>query len=415
MKKINIAYILKGYPRLSETFIAQEIYALEQKGYQIHLFALKQPKDRKKHHFHSWVEAPITYLLEHPVLEPIRLIQAIRFYQKKLNYPNLLPLIWQDMKRQKSMKPLKRFFQALVFLNECPKDVDHIHGHFIHAPTSVAYYAHLLSGKTLTISAHAKDIWESETWDLERKIKAATWVASCHHEAAEYLRNITDYPEKIQLVHHGLDFKRFPIKPPVLNDHDGSSVDKKIRLIALGRLVPKKGFDVLLNALSMLPKRIHWHLSLGGGGEEKRRLKSLAQELGIAEHVDFLGPLSAYEVKNLYDNGDIFILPAKVTESGDRDGIPNVLMEAMSHGVSVISTFVGGIAELITHEKNGLMVPSDDSQALMFSIEHLVMNPALRHELATKAQKKLKTEFDLKKGVEKLDALFKHNSFLRAA
>ena len=137
--------------------------------------------------------------------------------------------------------------------------------------------------------------------------------------------------------------------------------------------------------------------------------------MGIAEHVDFLGPLSAYEVKNLYDNGDIFILPAKVTESGDRDGIPNVLMEAMSHGVSVISTFVGGIAELITHEKNGLMVPSDDPQALMFSIEHLIMDPALRHELAIKAQKKLKTEFDLKKGVEKLDALFKHNSFLRAA
>jgi glycosyltransferase involved in cell wall biosynthesis len=415
VQKPSIAYILKGYPRLSETFIAQEVYALEQRGYNIHLFALKHPKDRKKHHFHSWIEAPILYLLEHPILEPIRALSAIGFYLKQKKYPNLVPLIWQDMKKYKSVKPLKRFLQALVFLNECPERVSHIHGHFIHAPSSVAYYAHLLSGKTLTISAHAKDIWESPLWDLQRKIKASNWVASCHHEAAEYLQNISEDPQKIHLIHHGIDFKRFPIKKVHKNDRDGSSSDKQVRLITLGRLVPKKGFDTLLKALALLPSNLHWHMILAGGGEDKRKLKSLAQNLGMRSKIDFAGPLSAHEVKHLYEKGDVFILPAKVTESGDRDGIPNVLMEAMSQGVSVISTFVGGIPELITHEKNGMLVQPDDPQGLMLSIEHLILNPSLRFQLAQNAQEKLRISFDLKKGIEKLDALFRHDSILRAA
>ena len=415
MQKLNIAYILKGYPRLSETFVAQEVYALEQKGYHIHLFALKHPVDHKKHHFHSWIEAPITYLIEHPFLEPIRILKAIFFYLKTKKYPNLLPLIWRDIQKEKSIKPLKRFLQALVFLNECPENVTHIHGHFIHAPTSVAYYAHLLSGKCLTISAHAKDIWSSPEWDLVRKIQASKWVATCHQEATDYLQKISGCKDKIHLVHHGLDFKRFPIHKPKLNSRDGSSADKKVRLIALGRLVPKKGFDTLLRALALLPETFHWHLTLGGGGDESHKLKSLARDLGLNLKIDFPGPLSAHEVRHLYEKGDIFILPSKIMESGDRDGIPNVLLEAMSLGIPVIGTCVGGIPELITHKKNGILVESESPEKLLMGIEYLMVNPSVRYELAREAQTKLKESFDLKKGIEKLDDLFRQDSILRAA
>lgn len=393
----------------------QEISALEQKGYNIQLFALHHPRKRKRHHFHVLLEKPIIYLIENFIYEPISLIKALIFYKKNKKLNSIWPIIQEDIIKTKSLSPLKLFFQTLIFLKNCPRTTTHIHAHCISEPSDIAYYAHLISGKNFSIAAHTKDVWTTPSWNMKRKIEKAEWITVCNKESKKHLLELSLIPNKIHLIHHGIDLKRFPLRKPKLSTRNGQSPDDPVRIIALGRLVPKKGFSILLKALALLPKELHWKLTLGGGGIESNLLKETVMKLALQDKVSLLGPLSAHEVRHLYDEGDLFVLPSRVTEDGDRDGLPSVLLEAISAGVSIVSTYTGGIPELIQDQENGFLIEPNQIEALMFGIKHLLQNPNLRYEFSKKAQEKLLEHFDLETGIEKLDVLFRNYPILRAA
>ena len=175
----SIAFVLKGYPRLSETFITQEILALEERGLRLHLFSLRHPTEANVHPVHARVRAPVTYLPEYLHEEPVRVFRAWWRVRRWPRYGRTLRRWLRDLVRDPTRNRVRRFGQAIVMAHELPPEVAHLHAHFLHTPASVARYAAHLTGRKWTGSAHAKDIWTTPRWEKREKLRDAEWVVTC--------------------------------------------------------------------------------------------------------------------------------------------------------------------------------------------------------------------------------------------
>jgi len=401
---LEVAFVLKGYPRLSESFIAQEILALEQRGLKITIVSIRKPTDSELHPVHKEIRAPVLYLPEFPMLEPLRLFRAWNAMQKKSGYVAALRAWVGDLRRQPNPARLRSFFQALVLADELPGRVKRLHAHFLHTPASVTRYAAMMLGLPWSCSAHAVDIWTAPEWDKRQKLKEMDWLATCTRAGYEHLSALTPNAEKITLAYHGLDFDRFqhPATTPNEPGRDGSDSADPVRILAVGRAVEKKGFDVLLGALSRLSPELHWRFTHVGGGPLREGLRKQAAALGIADRVTWAGPMAQNEVLAHYRNSDLFALPCRIAANGDRDGLPNVLMEAASQGLATISTAVSGVPELIEDGENGVLVPPDDAGALKDALEDLIRDAERRRQLGQSALHRLREDFSLDRGIEKL-------------
>jgi glycosyltransferase involved in cell wall biosynthesis len=190
---------------------------------------------------------------------------------------------------------------------------------------------------------------------------------------------------------------------------DGGTQEQCISLLSVGRAVPKKGFDSLLQALAALPDDFHWRWQHVGGGSALSSLQSAAADLGLNEKISWLGPLPQETVLSLYRESDLFILPSRIAPGGDRDGLPNVLMEAASQRLAIVTTELPGIAEFITTEVHGLLVPPDDVRALCDAIHRAGVNPALRGSLGDAARQRVTQEFDHTDNIVPLISLLKQH------
>ncbi len=403
-----IAFILKGYPRLSETFIAQEVLALERRGFDIRIYALRHPTDKTRHRVHDDIKATPKYLPEYLYLEPLRVVRAWLSGRKKTGYKAALATWLKDFKRDRTANRVRRFAQALVLACELPGDVRHLHAHFLHTPASVARYAAMVLGITWSASAHAKDIWTTPAWELREKLDDCRWLVTCTRYNATYLSTLATEPSRVELVYHGLDFCRFGAPAQRHAAHDGSIADQPVRLLCVGRAVAKKGHACLLNALSMLPENIHWHLDVIGGGPLLSALQDQARDIGLEAHIIWWGALAQQDVLAQYRTADVFVLNSLITQDGDRDGLPNVLMEAQSQRLACVSTQVSAIPELIEHDVTGLLVSPEDDRALAHALERLIGEPALRARLGEAGFQRVRREFDLKRGIDKLVAHFEN-------
>lgn len=405
--KRTVAFILKGYPRLSESFIAQEIHGLERAGMAIRLYSMRHPTDQRLHPVHRQIAAPVVYLPEYLHDEPLRVWRGLWHSARKPGFAAAFKAFLADLPRDLTPNRFRRFGQAAVLAHELAGDVEHLHAHFIHTPASVVRYASLMTGLPWSCSAHAKDIWTSRPWELSQKLASARFAVTCTKAGLETLSGLAKRPGDVHLVYHGLDLTRFAAHGGTARD--GAGDERPARILSVGRAVPKKGLDVLLRALAALPARRHWRLEHIGGGDELKRLKGLAAELGIAERVTWRGALDQLDVLASYRAADLFVLPSRIAENGDRDGLPNVLMEAQSQGVACISTKVSGIPELIVDDETGLLVEPGDVAALTAAIEGLIADPAKRVTLASAGEKRVRRFFDHRNGIETLLALFKQH------
>ncbi len=398
----TVAIILKGYPRLSETFIAQEIRALEVRGFDLCLFSLRQPTDSTVHSVHTEIDAPVVYLPEYVKDDIPRVVRAWRRVRENPGYKVAFTQFVKDLKRDFTANRIRRFAQALVLANEMPLSVHHYYSHFMHTPASVTYYASLINSIPWSISAHAKDIWTLEDWEKREKIRSCEWLVTCTAANVKHLKALTDQTNKVSLLYHGLDFERFGENSALANDRSGSDASNPVQLISVGRAVDKKGYDYLLDALVTLPRALSWHFSHIGGGELLEALKVQARELGLENRISWLGALSQTEVLLLYRQADLFVLPSRISNNGDRDGLPNVLMEAQSQRLACLSTDISGIPELIIHRKTGWLVPQQDSRALSKALTTLITDPELRGQLANAGFKRVHKHFSLKGGIDQL-------------
>jgi glycosyltransferase involved in cell wall biosynthesis len=422
---VPVAFVLKGYPRLSETFIAQEILSLERAGLDIRLFSMRHPTDRKRHPIHAEIRAPVTYLPEYLHDEPMRVFRAWRKVRHLPGYKSALKAYQWDFQRDISRNRVRRFGQAMVLAAECPGDVRWLHAHFIHTPASVVRYAALMKGFEWSCSAHAKDIWTSENWELSEKLAEASWTVTCTANGAEHLRSLSASPEKIHLSYHGLDLNRFPLPVGERSKRDGRDPADPLRLLSVGRAVEKKGFDLLIDALGQLPADLHWTFEHIGGGGDLAKLKKRAAAAGIEGRVIWHGAQAQEVVLEAYRDADIFVLPCRIAKGGDRDGLPNVIVEAQSQGLACVSTAVSGVTELLEEGVNGRVCPPESAEAIAQAVIALARDPETRIAMGKQGQKVVHERFDHAHAIADLERLFHHTlprpeeapsaSFARAA
>lgn len=402
----RIVVLLKGYPRLSETFIAQELLGLEQAGFDLRLVSMRHPTDKKRHPVHDEIRAPVSYLPEYLHHEPLRVLRGLAAARRLPGFRRAFSVFLNDLKRDISRNRIRRFGQAAVLAAEWPEGADWLHAHFIHTPASVARYTSLLTGVRWSCSAHAKDIWISPGWDIGGKLAEMQWAVTCTRSGFDHLRDLAGGRGNVHLSYHGLDLARFGPFGEARPAADGSDPAHAVRILSVGRAVDKKGFDVLLRALGRLPADLHWHLDHVGGGERIAALKRLAQDLGLEARITWLGPMDQAEVLALYRRADLFALACRIAANGDRDGLPNVLVEAASQGLACVSTDVSGVPELIEHGQSGLIVPPENPEALAAALATAIRDPALRGRLGAAAEARVRNGFDFRNSIRQLATLF---------
>ena len=401
----RVAVVLKGYPRLSETFIAQEIAALERRGLEILIVSLRFPTDRRTHPVHAEIRAPRLYLPEYLYREPLRVLRAWWRVRRWPEYRQVRTLWLKDLARDPTPNRGRRFGQALVLASELPPDVRQLHVHFLHTPASVTRYAAALRGLPWTASAHAKDIWTTPEWEKREKLQACEWLVTC--TAANFKHLAALAPQgRVELVYHGLDLARFPPAPVQPRARNGTSPEDPVVVLSVGRLVEKKGVDVLLRALALLPRTLHWRFVHVGGGPLRRALESQTRALGIADRVRWRGALTQDSLLREYHAADIFALASRVASDGDRDGLPNVLMEAQSQELPCVATDISGIPELVESGVTGLLVAPESPEDLAQALQSLIADPARRRALGQAGRGRVTARFDLESNVVRLAAKF---------
>ncbi|HUQ73075.1 MAG TPA: glycosyltransferase family 4 protein [Burkholderiales bacterium] len=402
---MRVAFVLKGYPRLSEAFIAQEIAALERCGLDIVIVSLRHPTDRRRHPVHSEIRAPVNYLPEYLLREPLRVLRAWLKLRKTAGYAKARDTWLKDLRRDPTANRIRRFGQALVLAHELPEDVNRLHAHFLHTPASVTRYAAALRGLPWSGSAHAKDIWTTPEWEKREKLADCDWLVTCTRVNRDHLSALAP-AGRVELVYHGIDLQRFADAPVVRAPRDGSDARQPVTILSVARLVEKKGTDVLLEALARLPKELQWRFVHVGGGELKQRMQKLAHALGIADRVTWRGALAHDELLAEYRRADLFALACRIAHDGDRDGLPNVLAEAQSQGLACVATRVSAIPELVRDGVTGTLVQENDAAVLAAALAALIRDPAQRRVLGEAGRARVRAEFTLEANFSRLARKF---------
>jgi colanic acid/amylovoran biosynthesis glycosyltransferase len=405
MKKIKLAYLAPEIPALSATFVYNEIFQLEQLGYAVVPFSVHRPSVPAVGNKLADLEASVFHLYaqkKHVVLKE----NVLFFLKHPLRYLNTLKMLLSDMFKvgvlsRTAMGLAFRFFYSVILAKQILKTgVQHIHVHFAHVPADIAMYAAFLSGISFSVTAHANDLFE-RAWLLAEKVNRAKFFVTISEFNREFLRRQGCNVGQIVVVRCGVDVEHF-------NRQKKSGLSDVPRIGFIGRLVEKKGADDLLGAAKELKKLgINFKLVIAGSGPLEGYLAELARELGLSDDcVSFAGAIAHSAIPEFLNGLDVFVLPCKKDNAGDMDGIPVVLMEAMLSGVSVISTHLSGIPELVVDRETGLLVEPGNKIQLANAIQALIEDEALTKQLTINAISKVKKEFNLKDNATQLAKLF---------
>jgi glycosyltransferase involved in cell wall biosynthesis len=399
----RIAVVVKCWPRLSETFIAQEMAGLEARGLNLVIHSMRPRSDAFTHPVVDRVKAPIVYLPEYLGPQRGRVFRAWRKVRRLPGYGTAFARFLKDLKRDRTRGRVRRFGQAMVLAAEMPDSIERLYAHFLHTPSSVTRYAALRRGLPWSASGHAKDIWTSDADELATKLADVDWVVTCTRMGQERLKELM--PEaRLRLLYHGLDLAHLPAPAAQRSRRDGTDANDPVLFLSVGRRVAKKGYDDLLAALARLPKDLHWRFEHIGGGGEKGVLEEMAASLGIAERCTWHGALSQREVFAAYQRCDVFVLASKTASDGDRDGLPNVLMEAGHQRMAIVSTRSAAIGEFIVHGDSGLLADPASPDQLADALMKLARDPDLRARMGARASETLRTRFSYDAGIDWLAA-----------
>lgn len=388
-------------PALSETFVYEELLALERRGYTVVPFSMRRPAQPvpAQHALaqrvtHLYAGGPVQVLLR-------GLAQLPRFGRRTGRALRWLASdLWEcGPWRLSSYKLAYQFLagSALARLLQ-QRGCSHLHVHFAHTPTQIAMYASALSGVPFTIMAHANDIFEDGIL-LQKKAARAKRMLTISEFNRRYLQSLGIPAQQLAVVRCGVSFAPPNAAPSQLQ----TAPPAPFKMASLGRMVEKKGFDVLLHAVAILTQAGHSvALSLAGDGPLLAEMRQLAASLQLAEAVRFEGGLAHNQVAAWLQQQDVFVLACKQDRNGDMDGIPVVLMEAMSQGVPVVSTQLSGIPELILHNQTGLLAAPGNAADLARQIALLIQSPTQRQQLACQALNYVNQEFGQTTNIDRL-------------
>ncbi|MFH1245697.1 MAG: glycosyltransferase [Candidatus Omnitrophota bacterium] len=395
-----IVYLLSQFPETHETFILREIKALKEQGVCLKILSLKPCRDTVIHPDAERMIAETVYgrvdffcsvscVLRHP----LKVLSAFGY---------ILKAYWENPRE--FIKGLYVLAECLYFVQALKKDkLRHIHSHWATMPTTAAVILSRLTGVAFSFTAHAWDIFVNSN-GLTEKIKRAKFAVTCTDYNRKYLSGLNGKSSKIYLNYHGLD----------LNEFGFSRTDiPQVKILSIGRLVETKGFSYLIKACEMLRKKgIEFSCDIVGQGPRKDFLQLQVACYNLENRVRLLGIKSQEEIKRLYVQASLFVLPCVVAEDGDRDGIPNVFLEAMAMGLPVIATDVSGIPEAVQDRETGLLVPPKDSFALTDAIIELYSNEDLKTKITANARELVERQFDVRKNIRALMGIYRDNGVL---
>jgi len=414
--RLAIAYIVKAWPRLSETFILNEIVGLERRGVSIRIFSVKDPNPGPIHDGVALVRANVTYLSprRHWKSALPGNFRSLRRRPGRYLRTLLMALVKVLSHRRRhrgspalglrALAALRHFLEAGYLADVLfGQPATHLHAHFASSPALVALLTSRITGVPYTLTAHAKDIYVSHPDDLRAKLREARAVVTCTEYNRQHL--LSRYPRecggKVLRVYHGLDLSPFRCAPSHLPEPQEQVI------LSVARLVEKKGLDDLLAAVEILRRRgRRLRLEIIGTGPLRETLTAQARQLGLGDRVRLLGAQPYEAVCLAYRRAAVFALPCRVAADGDRDGIPNVLLEAVASGVPVVSTPVSGIPELIECDRSGLLVEPNHPGMLADALDRILESPELRARLTEAARAKLAAHFSLDHCSARLLALF---------
>ncbi len=405
-----VAYIVKRYPRLTETFILNEILAMERLGADLHIVSLL-PLQPPPHHpmvaeIAARIHAPIAegrakwaiFARAHGTViahAPHRYLWALASACLRSVLSPTPPTVW------------KQFNRAVFVAATCQRHgIRHIHAHFANAPTAVARFASQLAGIPFSFTAHAKDLYLTPRRAIQRRAHKATFIATCTSYNVSYLKELLgNNTDKIQLVYHGVDLGLFGARSGATTI-DAARTGAPPLILSVGRLVPKKGFDDLIAACSLLHKSgVDFRCRIVGEGPLRGALQDQIAASGLTGIVTLEGSMTHAMLIALYGRADLFALAPRIAEDGDRDGIPNVITEAMASGVPVVSTDVSGIPEMVRNEQTGLLTPPHDPPALAMAMRSLLRDRPKAERLAAAGRGLLEQDFNLWTTTRKLHTM----------
>jgi glycosyltransferase involved in cell wall biosynthesis len=389
------AYILKMYPRFSETFIVSEILAREAAGDRIEIFSLRPPNDPRFHPELARVQAPVTYIARPKSAE--RVWETFRAAAAAGLAP-AVSRVFAELATTDTNDAIQAISLAVALQS---RNIRHLHVHFASIPTTVARLASAITGIPYSFTAHAVDIFvETVGDDLRTKFAQAHHAVTISEYNLRFLRRrFPDVTSRLHLVRNGLELERFPYRDP-------RPIGAKVRVAAVGRLVEKKGFQHLIPAAAeLVADGVPLDLRIAGTGMLAAQLQSAVEQLGLADHVRLLGPQTQDQVHELLDSCDVFVAPCVVAADGNADGMPTVLLEAMATGAPCISTAVTGIPEVVHNGRTGILTPPGDPHLLAQAIRRISAPSTNRVSLARNARALIERDYDVRQQAEMLRAL----------
>lgn len=403
MRTRKIAYLMKMFPRISETFILNEILALEALGVKIQIVSLYHPDLKVAHQALKSIKAPVYYIPESFWRDLPHMLRAQAHFM--FAYPTRWIRALSLTILRHNLKAVKLWLQSARIASELESsDVSHIHAHFAHSPTTVAMLTSTLLGLNFSFTCHAKDVYANKRLTSPgffRNLELASFVVVGSERTKQDI--IKAWPrlirEKIHVVYNGLDLGRFQRRT--------TEPKREGTILSVGRFVEKKGFPDLIRACSILRDRsVRFSCQIVGYGPMRKSLAELISALKLEKEVHLVGAVPQQELLTYYQSADVFCLPTTIAGNDDRDIIPNVVKEAMAVCVPVTTTSIPSMDEIVEDGKTGLLVPERQRESLAQSLELLIRDRELGNRLAQAGRLIIEDRFDRSKNVKKLQKLF---------
>jgi glycosyltransferase involved in cell wall biosynthesis len=394
----SIAYIVKMFPRLSETFILNEILILESMGLKIRIISLQRSDSKVFHQGFRSVQAQTYYIPVSFWRELPHMLRAQAHFLAR--HSRRWAGAFTSMVFRFSLKAIKHWLQAGIVAELLEgTDIGHIHAHFSNAPTAVTMTAAMLLDISYSVTCHAKDVYAGARLyspKFFRNLSRAEFVVCVSARTKQDILNAWPKlsPEKIYVIYNGLDLERFRRRSTEPTDH---------LILSVGRLVEKKGLSYLIEACQLLKKNsVHFKCDIVGDGELENSLSNLISNLKLGDQVRLVGPLSQEDLIQYYQNAYVFCLPTNIADNQDRDVLPNVVKEAMAVGVPVVTTSIPAMEELVENDHTGLLVPPRNPQALAEALKRLLDNGEQARRFAESGRQVIEVRFDRRKNVSQL-------------
>lgn len=378
----RIGYVLKMYPRFSETFVVTEILAMEEHGADIEIFSLRSPVDGRFHETLAQVRAPVTYIPQRSrAVDLWMMLGRSRAVLGESLDRHLADLLAHDV--SDACQAVELAVMART------RALTHLHAHFGSVSATVARLAARLAGVGYSITLHAKDIYHEDVDEalLEAKIRDSDVSVTVSDYNLQFLRDrYVAQSHRVTRIYNGIDLERFPYTPPR---------DRAPLVLAVGRLVEKKGFRYLVDAIALLRDRgVPARLSVVGEGAEEAALRAQVDALGLDDLVTFHGPQTQAETREHIRRAAVMAAPCVIGADGNRDGLPTTILECLALGTPVVATPVTGIPEAVLDDRTGLIIPESDAEALAFALARLIVDADLRCRLAEAGRSHVETLFD---------------------